>query len=97
MYGNSKANDKHRTAKDGCCQVFDTGDGGGKACNNAHNPIKKGGVGGHSQDRGLTAVHLLALDHHSEAHGEVVSPPQGSHHSPTHEPGDDQNILDDRI
>lgn len=90
----SKAIDRYLTAKDGCSQVLDPGDGGGQARDDAHDPVKEGGVGGHGQDGGLAAVHLLALDHHSEAHAEVVSPPQGSHHSPTHEPGDGRNILD---
>lgn len=88
----SKANEKCLTAKDGRRQVLDTGDGGGQACNNAHNPIKKGGVGGHSQDGGLAAADLLALHHHSEAHAEVVHPPQGSHDFPTHEPGEHFSI-----
>ena len=95
LFSNSKANDKNLTAKDGCSQILHTGDGGGQAGDNAHDPVKEGGVGGHGQDGGLTAVHLLALHHHSEAHAEVVRPPQGGHHSPTHEPGDDENIFRD--
>ncbi len=89
------SNGKSLTAKDGCSQVLDTGDGGGQACNDAHDPIKKGGVGGHSQYGGLTAADLLSLHHNSEAHAEVVRPPQGSHHIPTHEPAQEHDALDD--
>lgn len=76
------------TAKDGCGEVLDTGDSGGQASYNADNPIKKGGVGGHSQDGCVMAAGLLTLDHHSKTHAEEVSPPQGSHHSLTQKSGD---------
>ena len=89
----TEQNETFLTAKDGRSQVLDAGDGGGQACNNAHDPVKEGGVGRHGQDGGLAAADLLALDHHSEAHAEVVRSPQGGHHSATHEPGGDGNIL----
>lgn len=79
---------KYLTAKDGCGEVLDTGDSGGQASYNADNPIKKGGVGGHSQDGCVMAAGLLTLDHHSKTHAEEVSPPQGSHHSLTQKSGD---------
>lgn len=78
--------EKCLTAKDGRSQVLDPRDGGGQAGYNACNPIEKGGVGGHGQNWGLDAADLFTLHHNSETHGEVVSPPQGSHHSFTHKP-----------
>lgn len=82
----TEQNETFLTAKDGRSQVLDAGDGGGQACDNAHDPVEEGGVGRHGQDGGVAAADLLALDHHSEAHAEVVRPPQGGHHSATHEP-----------
>lgn len=83
----------HLTAKDGRGQVLDPGDSRGQTGDNAHDPIKEGGVGGHGQDGGLAATDLGALYHHTEAHAEEVCPPQGGHHSPTHEPETGHTIV----
>lgn len=77
---------KHLTAKDGRGQVLHARDSGGQPRDDAHDPVEEGGVGGHRQDRGLAAADLGSLHHHAEAHAEKVGPPQGGHHSPTHEP-----------
>lgn len=77
---------KHLTAKNGRGQVLHTRDSRGQSRDNAHYPVEEGGVGGHGQDRGLAAADLGPLHHHAEAHAEEVGPPQGGHHSPTHEP-----------
>lgn len=81
------------TAKDGRGQVLHTGDSGGQAGYDANDPIEKRGVGGHCQNGGLAAVNLLALDHHSEAHAEVIRLPQGNHHRLTQRPGDEHSIT----
>lgn len=89
--------EKCLTAKDGRSQVLDPRDSGGQAGYKACNRIKEGRVGGHCQNGGLEAADLFTLHHNSESHGKVVGPPQGNHHSFTHEPinGAEENIQNE--